>query len=124
MEFLSDIWFEYINGRCSIRKVIDEYKKHGFQANQDFPGHAYWEELFHASPNAKVILTVRDSTEEWKRSLIHFFEQDTRRFGNPGFWLLNRMAAMGWSGPRMNKICRINEVKIDLTALFSHFSMS
>jgi hypothetical protein len=30
VEFLSDVWVEYANGRCSIRKVIAEYNKHGF----------------------------------------------------------------------------------------------
>ena len=30
VEFLSDVWVEYVNGRCSIRKVIAEYNKHGF----------------------------------------------------------------------------------------------
>jgi len=29
-EFLSDVWVEYVNGKCSIRKVISEYNKHGF----------------------------------------------------------------------------------------------
>ena len=45
-EFLTDVWLDYVQGRCSIRKVIEEYQKHGFQANQDVPGNAYWEELF------------------------------------------------------------------------------
>ena len=30
-EFLSDVWVEYLEGRCPIRRVIEEYKKHGFQ---------------------------------------------------------------------------------------------
>ncbi|CAG5082336.1 Oidioi.mRNA.OKI2018_I69.PAR.g10099.t1.cds [Oikopleura dioica] len=34
-EFLSDVWVDYLEGRCPIRRVIEEYKKHGFQANQD-----------------------------------------------------------------------------------------
>lgn len=30
-EFLSSIWLEYLDGKCSIRKVIAEYRKNGFQ---------------------------------------------------------------------------------------------
>ena len=32
-EFLSSIWVEYLEGKCSIRKVIAEYRKNGFQGN-------------------------------------------------------------------------------------------
>jgi hypothetical protein len=109
-EFLSEMWHEYINGKCSIKKVIDEYNKHGFQANQDIPGNMYWEELFNASPNAKVILTVRDSTEVWNRSLINFMRQECARFGNPGFWLFHRFSSLGWTSPKMLRMVDIVEV--------------
>jgi len=108
-EFLSEVWHEYINGKCSIKKVIDEYNKQGFQANQDIPGNLYWEELFHASPNAKVILTVRDSTEVWNRSLINFMRQECARFGNPGFWLFHRFSSLGWTSPKMLRMVDIVE---------------
>jgi len=108
-EFLSSIWVEYFEGKCSIRKVIAEYHKNGFQANQDIPGNVYWEELFHASPNAKVILTVRDSTEVWSHSLTKFMEQETSRHGNPGFWLFNRFMSLGWTSPNMKNMVTITE---------------
>ncbi|CAG5079281.1 Oidioi.mRNA.OKI2018_I69.PAR.g9215.t1.cds [Oikopleura dioica] len=116
-EFLSEIWVEYINGRCSIHKVIEEYNKHGFQANQDIPGNLYWEELFHASPNAKVILTVRDSTEVWNRSMVNFMLQEAKRLGNPGFWLFHRFSSLGWTSPRMLNMLEIIE-KVKNTMFF------
>jgi hypothetical protein len=117
VEFLSDVWVDYVNGRCSIRKVIAEYNKHGFHANQDIPGNMYWEELFHASPNAKVILTVRDNTEVWNRSMISFMRKESSRLGNPGSWLFNRFTGLGWTSPKMLKMQEL----IRVSFLFSNF---
>ena len=58
-----------------IERVIEEYTSRGYTVNQDHPGNIYWEELFKASPNAKVILTVRDNVEVWNRSLLRFMDQ-------------------------------------------------
>merc|ERR1719276_717398 len=102
VEFLSDVWVEYVNGRCSIRKVIAEYNKHGFQANQDIPGNMYWEELFHASPNAKVILTVRDNTEVWNKSFLGFLKQEYNLTWS--FWLNQRMITARWFGEKLGKM--------------------
>ena len=49
-----------------------EYQKHNFHANQDYPGNFMWEDLYNASPNAKVILTVRDSDEQFVNSWNKF----------------------------------------------------
>ena len=73
--YLTEIWTQYLEGKVPIGKVIDEYTKLGFQANQDFPGNVYWEELFNASPNAKVILTVRDNADVWNKSFLGFLRQ-------------------------------------------------
>ena len=73
--YLTEIWTDYLQGKVSIKNVIEEYTKLGFQANQDFPGNMYWEELFHASPNAKVILTVRDNADVWNKSFLRFLRQ-------------------------------------------------
>ncbi len=40
----------------------------GFQAQVDFPGAAYWKELSEFYPNAKLVLTVRDS-DSWYASI-------------------------------------------------------
>lgn len=103
IQFLSEVWYDYMKGTCSIHKVIDEYKKLGFQANQDVPSNVYWEALYHASPNAKVILTVRGSTEQWRRSFVNFFKQETLRWGNPGFWIFHRLVSLGWTSPNMDR---------------------
>lgn len=73
--YLTEIWTQYLEGKVPIKEVIDEYTKLGFQANQDFPGNVYWEELFNASPNAKVILTVRDNADVWNKSFLSFLRQ-------------------------------------------------
>ena len=70
-EYISYQWTDFVNGKVGIEAVIEEYKKNGFQANQDMPGNFLWEELYNASPNAKVILTVRDSEKQWKKSYIN-----------------------------------------------------
>ena len=49
-------------------EVLKAYEHHGFDANQDWPGNALWEELYNASPKGtKVILTVRDDEYVWLR---------------------------------------------------------
>ena len=40
----------------------------GFSASMDSPGCIFFEELMKLNPNAKVILTVRDSPEDWATS--------------------------------------------------------
>lgn len=51
---------------------IAEYKRHNFHANQDYPGNFMWEDLYNESPNAKVILTVRDSDDDFMKSFTNF----------------------------------------------------
>ena len=34
IEFLMEIWLQYVTGKCDIKDVVKEYKKHGFDANQ------------------------------------------------------------------------------------------
>jgi hypothetical protein len=40
----------------------------GYVATVDWPGSAFWRELSQANPRALVILSVRDSAEEWYQS--------------------------------------------------------
>ena len=74
----------------------------------------YWEELFHASPNAKVILTVRDNTEVWNRSMISFMKKESSKLGNPGSWLFNRFMELGWTSPKMLKMQQLTKVSFSL----------
>ena len=55
-EFLSFVWLDYLEDRASITDVLDAYKKHGFDCNQDFPGNLRWEDLYRAMPKG---------TKEW-----------------------------------------------------------
>ncbi len=41
---------------------------HGYQAAVDLPASAFWQELATASPDALIILSVRDSAEQWWHS--------------------------------------------------------
>ena len=67
--------------------MIQEYKDHNFDTNQDLPGNLLWEELYAAMPKGtKVILTVRDSDEIWFNSLYKFREQEARRFALGDFY--------------------------------------
>ena len=84
----------------------------GIIANQDIPGNMYWEELFHASPNAKVILTVRDNTEVWNRSMIGFMKKESSKLGNPGSGLFNRFMGLGWTSPKMLKMQELIRVSL------------
>ena len=79
LEFLAIIWSEYLDGQISINKVVQAYDDYEFDANQDLPGNACWEELYHASPKGtKVILTIRDSDEVWQNSMKKFYIQETK----------------------------------------------
>ena len=66
--------------RSQFDDILEAYRDHGFDANQDTPGNVYWEELYNASPKGtKVILTIRDNPEVWQRSLKQFFVQEAKR---------------------------------------------
>ena len=66
---IAKLWLDFINGELeSIDEIISAYEKLGFDALQDLPGNLYWEQLYDACPDAKIILTVRDSDEIWYNS--------------------------------------------------------
>ena len=44
-------------------------------------------------------------------------EQETKRHGNPGFWLFNRFMSLGWTSPKMNNMVKITEVKTNQQVL-------
>ena len=71
VEFLAIPWAEYFDGKLTIEDILKMYEDHGFDANQDWPGNARWEELYDASPKGtKVILTVRDHEDVWYRKVL------------------------------------------------------
>ena len=70
---MGPIWIDYVNGKATIDDVIEEYKRNGFDGNQDVPGNFMWEELYRGmGKETKVILTIRDSDEKWFQSLYDF----------------------------------------------------
>ena len=76
LEFLTEVWFNYATGEGTIEDVITEYEKHSLDTNQDSPGNLHWEALYKASPpGTKVILTVRDSDEQWYNSWKNYLER-------------------------------------------------
>lgn len=99
-EHLSQIWKAFIEEKCDISEVIAEYQKHNFHANQDYPGNFMWEDLYNASPNAKVILTVRDSDEQFVNSWNKFIRQECENFGNPGMYLFRKFQDMQFGGKK------------------------
>jgi len=55
----------------------------------------------------KVILTVRDSSAQQKRSLINFIRQEQSRLGNPGYWIVEKMKKSGFLGPKLRQLDEI-----------------
>ena len=54
---LMPVYEKYFNQEASINDVLETYKNINCSVNQDWPSNMLWEELFNASPNAKVVLT-------------------------------------------------------------------
>jgi hypothetical protein len=59
----SDRWREALEGELSPTEIFQ-----GFQATVDWPGSFFYRELLDLYPEAKVLLSVRDS-ESWVRSM-------------------------------------------------------
>lgn len=59
-------WLEQANEGTNAWERIFE----GFQATVDWPAAAYWRELVEAYPEAKVILSLRDS-DRWYQSMMN-----------------------------------------------------
>ena len=86
-------WDDFFQRRTSFKPVIGEsqeifkiyhtvnlifkekYKKCGYNVNQDVPGNLKWKNLYDFSPDAKVILTVRDNVDKWKESVNGYMHQ-------------------------------------------------
>lgn len=113
-EFLSSVWLDYLEDRASITDVLDAYKKHGFDSNQDLPGNIHWEELYRAMPkDTKVILTVRDNVDQWWRSWCGFMAQECKRDSIGDFCtqsIFNIMTLRGWTGPEMQAMMKVAQI--------------
>ena len=82
-----------------------------------FVGNLYWEQLYHAlGPDAKVILTVRDSDEIWFNSLHDFVSRSFAKFGflsTIGTWA----AYLGAFGPEIKGVTRVSKLFVELNSL-------
>ena len=75
------------NGQTESEEAIKAIFE-GFVAMVDYPGCMFYEELIKLNPNAKVILTIRDSPEAWAKSA-----GDTIFSGNKSSsWLKSKMS--------------------------------
>merc|ERR1712126_789705 len=111
-EFLGSTWRDFIDEKIEIEEVLKKYDELGFDANQDLPGNFLWEELYLASSkDTKVILTVRDSDEQWWKSWCGFMTQEFSRHSIGDFCvagLLNIIAKKGYMGKEMNAIMEVD----------------
>jgi hypothetical protein len=91
------------------RKALLKDALRSFKSNLDFPSCQYWKELSEMYPNAKVLLTVRDSPEQWIASAYNSifapaeFDQ-AKSVGDfltrgpilgPGLWLFMNVNPLG-----------------------------
>jgi len=82
-----------------MNDVLETYKNINCTVNQDWPGNMLWEELFNASPNAKVILTVRKNDAEWFDSLVKFMIAERSACGAfPWYFLSMKFLDWGFLG--------------------------
>ena len=49
----------------------------GYNSTMDFPASAYWEDLYKVYPNAKIILSIRDTSEKWYQSVLQTISPPT-----------------------------------------------
>ena len=64
----NDIFVENLKKRENERDWNKLFKPRGYTATVDWPTTAIYQELFKQNPSAKVILTVRDSPDQWYES--------------------------------------------------------
>jgi len=76
-------WAQFAEGKISCDAVLEMVARDGFTATCDNPPADVYAEQLKKYPNAKVVLTVRDSSAKWATSwrvLMHFIEVQERPF--------------------------------------------
>jgi hypothetical protein len=75
------LWLDNFRDGRPLSEIVDDvYTKPGYSAAVDFPTVAVWKELASIYPNAKIILTERESPEVW-------WESASQTFLVPGFFI-------------------------------------
>lgn len=86
----AETWAQFAEGMVSASVVLDMVARDGFTATCDEPPADLYREQLRKYPDAKVVLTIRDSGAKWAASwkvLMHFIEVQERPFtlGYPTF---------------------------------------
>jgi len=79
----AEAWAEFAEGTMSIDKVLDLVVDDGYTATCDQPLADVYREQLRKYPNAKVVLTVRDSSDKWVQSwkvLVNFIQVQEQPF--------------------------------------------
>lgn len=70
-----DLWYKVLNNTATKHDYIATLSD--VDAVTDFPGCSLWEQILEAFPDAKVILMVRSSEDEWYESVKYHFQHMT-----------------------------------------------
>lgn len=86
-----DIWVNAIKNKNTPEQWKEFFKKEGFIAGVDFPFALFWKELSEVYPEAKVILTTRDSSKWYDsvKSSIWIFHDKLR-----SSWTFNKTVSL------------------------------
>ena len=60
---LMDDWMEFIQG--NTEPIVSDLRNRGYKSTLDLPVICFFDDLMNEFPNAKVLLTVRDSPQAW-----------------------------------------------------------
>lgn len=63
---LMDKWMQFCDG--NREPILSDLKSHGYQSTLDLPMICFFDDIMKEFPNAKVLLTVRDSPKSWVKS--------------------------------------------------------
>lgn len=64
----SKYWYDYVEGQLTTNDIIDRIVSDGYNATIENPTCDIYSDLYDRFPSAKVVLTVRDNSEQFERS--------------------------------------------------------
>ena len=76
---LMDKWMQFCDG--DSEPILSDLKNHGYQSTLDLPMICFFDDIMKEFPDAKVLLTVRDSPKAWVKVRLYsiFFCKIFRR---------------------------------------------
>ncbi|CAB9505334.1 NAD dependent epimerase dehydratase [Seminavis robusta] len=97
-----DMWYKLlVEQSISIDDVLDGIAADGFNATIDTPIVFHYKEQMQRYPNAKVVLTVRDSPEQWAASFAKTIRRMVLASRQVPFTLIGPMARSTQTGRRL-----------------------